>query len=153
MSILTDALDTIDISTIVTNKGWNNVKVIPFNCLPQQQAKNFPYAFIINTDPAGSPGKHWYVQFHPSRVGLTEIFDSFGRQQRSEDSSISNNFILQHPLTSVCGYYCLLFIQARLEFNMTLQEFVTLFEIDDDSLESKIRNDRLVLDLSIKHLL
>ena len=51
--------------------------------------KEYPGAYICNTDTSSEPGRHWIAFFSP-RPGILESFDSFGWNPRTYSSHIRN---------------------------------------------------------------
>lgn len=80
-----------------------------------------PGGIIVNTDDRNKPGMHWIAIFI-DRLGNGEFFDSYGLPPWV-DSHISfmkrckrwryNRIALQSLTSSVCGHYCMLFLDAR----------------------------------------
>ena len=71
---------------------------------------------IANTDTLGSPGKHWVAMYKEGN--MFEFFDSYGRKAFPNDFISTNIYaynskVLQNPLTSVCGEYCLYYLYYR----------------------------------------
>ena len=85
-------------------------------------SKEYPGAYIVNTDPSGQPGQHW-VAFYCTEPGQLEAFDSFGQNPgdysptikdwMSDDFIIVSSSILQSDDSTLCGNYCLYFILLR----------------------------------------
>ncbi len=77
-----------------------------------------PGLYVCNTDPSQQPGEHWVVMAI-SQNGRGEYFDSFGLPPQKEEFSqflkkntstwTYNNQCIQHPLSTVCGHYCVLY--------------------------------------------
>lgn len=81
--------------------------------------RNLPYGFVANTDPSWLPGKHW-VAVYVNTDEKVEFFDSFGRRPMNSSLKklcgrdyIFNERILQSPLSTVCGQYCIYFLYKR----------------------------------------
>ena len=84
--------------------------------------KEYPGAYICNTDTSSEPGRHWIAFFSPT-VGVLESFDSFGRHPGTYSSHIRDwikkdelkysQSVFQTTDSVVCGNYCILFILLR----------------------------------------
>ena len=92
--------------------------------------------YIVNTDRACNPGQHWLALFITSDE--IEYFDSYGGQplpfikNKGKDRSwIYNPLMLQSPLTSVCGQYCLYYLLHRAR-GISLQVILNEFSSDVD---------------------
>ena len=107
--------------------------------------------YIINYDNEGEPGSHW-VSVHLSPNANNEYFDSYGWIPLFDSFT---NFMhncyehnkqqLQHPLSAVCGQYCIFYIWQR-NRGLTLNEIVKLFKegkylINDITVNSAIQNE------------
>ena len=95
------------------------VGVFPADCLPR--SKEFPGAYIANTEPSNMVGQHW-VAFCCENNEV-ECFDSFGRnpgdyleyiRKRLDDEyQVVQCENLQSKDSTVCGQYCMLFILLK----------------------------------------
>jgi len=92
-----------------------------------------PVGFILNTDTANLPGKHWIaVIFLPN--GRGEVFDSFGMQPPSRlqiwinkhcvRGWTFNNAIIQNPFSTLCGLYSLHYLYCRLVLNHSALDII-----------------------------
>ena len=96
--------------------------VYPRNRLPFHVYTGRPCAFVINTDVASGPGKHWVAVWFNGKGGA-EYFDSFGLPPSSSDIKqfiVTNSFtyfynhrLLQDLTSSMCGYYVLYFVMKK----------------------------------------
>lgn len=105
-------------TTLSDNKFFKGV--FPSNhlpCLPPHRDQGF----IVNTDPCRYPGQHW-VAVVILKDSTGEYFDSFARpippSIRSYLSSHTHKYtcsskMIQHPLATSCGQYCIEFIKHR----------------------------------------
>ena len=76
---------------------------------------------IINLDESYKRGSHWVaVKFEPSKPAF--YFDSFGRyppeeiitfMERNAKSWIASDRIYQSEDSTLCGYYCILFLSCK----------------------------------------
>ena len=113
-------MDSFEINEIVLSDpttSKNFLGVFPIDKLPQQKPNcNYKTTVIINLDKSSMPGSHWVCcQLNP--VGVSEYFDSYGRQplvkiqkyllKNSKNCYIQNKDRYQPVLTSVCGIYCI----------------------------------------------
>ena len=81
-----------------------------------------PMAIIVNTDSSSKPGTHWMAVFL-FRNGGGEFFDSYGRYpvpkiERYLNKHASRGWsynlrAVQSRISTLCGAYCLLNLQAR----------------------------------------
>lgn len=138
ISIITKKeLTTLDLQTVIHRQIWRDkVKVVPYNCKPDF-VPSYPQAYICNTHNSNEEGQHWFVVFHPVFNGLTEVFDSFGRELVK--NTLFNPYSLQHPLSSVCGYYCLLYLHSRFVLKKSLSDFLNWFDTKTPSLNNDIK--------------
>lgn len=72
--------------------------------------------FVFNLDPSYKSGSHWVALVY-KKNGKHIFFDSYGWKPKlaSIKNLLQNNFSsntqqLQHPLTTVCGQWCIFFI-------------------------------------------
>ena len=82
-----------------------------------------PSGIIINLDESYKVGSHWVaVKFELKKPAI--YFDSFGRyppdaiisfMERNGKHWISSTKIYQSPYSSLCGYYCILFLLCKAE--------------------------------------
>lgn len=94
------------------------------------------HAVIVNTDVAAKPGEHWIALYSAGhREG--EYFDSFGRPPLSKAvvswcdlnffrGYIHSTVILQHPLSTSCGKFCIEFVKHRTS-GVSFQDFILDF--------------------------
>ncbi len=132
------------------------------NHLPNfSPARNRQAGFIINTDDCQKPGQHWvaiYIYFKNGNW-FGEYFDSLGQLPLPSISQwlnksctpsrwIYNSVPLQHPLSLVCGCYCVYFLYQRLLFQTPFSEIIQLLQVqrDRDTFVFKICKQ-----LSVKH--
>ena len=93
--------------------------VFPRDRLPLRVNTRRPSAYVINTDRQEGPGEHWAVVWFDGR-GRGEYFDSFGLPAVYRDiedfilrhcqSYLYNQRVLQDPLSSTCGLYCMYYV-------------------------------------------
>ena len=87
----------------------------------QLPTKEFPGAYIVNTNTSSQPGQHWVAFFTTEES--TECFDSFGENPSAYSKYIAEwlkgDFqvvqceTLQSRDSTVCGQYCIYFIIFR----------------------------------------
>lgn len=93
-------------------------------------------AIIVNTMSHTERGEHWVAFYCEDRI---EYLDSYGRppyqadyqkflRRNSTRSYIYNRYRLQSYDTSVCGHYCLTYLYCRAALDMTLNDYVQLFD-------------------------
>ena len=104
--------------------------VFPADCIPSLKAVKHDACFIVNTDPNGDPGKHWLAFYYDLDNRTLEYFDSFAFQlkkhkyvhstlsiRKLEILPVNNTDNLQSFNSSVCGFYCILYLHWRMRFN------------------------------------
>lgn len=121
------------------------------NRLPRQRI-NQASGLIVNTDVYSQPGQHWCAIYNDGK-GRIEFFDSYGRPPERNSHHIKswiheranscsfNRKQLQSNHSSVCGFYCILYLHQRLR-GISLDDFVETF--DSSNLEA---NDDYVMDV------
>ena len=106
-----------------------------------------PGVYVCNTQPSSMPGEHWIV-LCVTNDNKAEYFDSFGfppmkrefKQFLAKTSDWSyNEDAIQHPLSTVCGHYCVLYA-INFAKNRSIDEFMSMFGGD------VLENDKLVHD-------
>jgi hypothetical protein len=109
--------------------------------------------YIINTDVANGPGKHWCVGFTDNTNGTMEFFDSYGLPpvayglDRLYPRWIQvhvNSRVVQSFDTLTCGYHCLFFAYCRSR-GMGMDRIIGMYT---DDLK---RNDRMVSRFVLQH--
>jgi hypothetical protein len=78
---------------------------------------NFLCCYIVNTDPASLPGKHWVAYFHISAKSK-EFFDSYGQPPTTYflptyPKLMYNTKSFQSLTSNVCGHYCIFYLYRR----------------------------------------
>ena len=116
--------------------------------IPASLDITIPIAIIVNTevDPTKLEGEHWVAIYSEPDDHAMDYFDSFGLPptkqafyhffNRQERAWRYNKRSLQHPLSSVCGYYCLYFLLKRCR-NTTMAEITLQFganPLDNDDM-------------------
>ena len=89
---------------------------------------SFPCCYVVNTDPANLPGKHWVAYFHYSPTSH-EFFDSYGQHPTSyllptHSNLVLNTKIFQSFSSNVCGQYYIFYLYRRFH-SMSLSGIVT----------------------------
>jgi len=107
------------------------VGVFAADQLPQ---KEFPGAYVVNTDESNQPGQHW-VAFYTEK-DTTECFDSYGqnpgkysekiKEWLEETYSVVQDDRLQSSDSTVCGQYCMYFILLR-AYGYSFQDIMSSF--------------------------
>ena len=130
-------MNTRQISSMIKSKSvLKNMfgGVFSSDMLPSKPRRNKPCCYIANTAHSNSEGVHW-VCFFFDNDSPPEFFDSYGRPPQEEfkhflgpEFLYSDKFV-QHPLTSVCGQYCIFYILKRSE-GMTMERILALFKSD-----------------------
>lgn len=119
----------------------NNKLFAPYFCgiysvdnLPLRIYKSsLPAGYILNTDTANLPGKHW-IAVTILTNGRGEVFDSFGLQPPQRLQLWLNKHCLrgwrvnsahiQDPFSTHCGAYCLYFLYSRLVLNHSFDDII-----------------------------
>ena len=84
--------------------------------------KHFPTSYVANCSNADQVGSHW-IAFFQEEASVIEVFDSYGKPLEYYNSHlvdftrglklIRQVQILQQPMSTVCGHYCLYFLFNR----------------------------------------
>ena len=121
--------------------------VFPADKLPPVSKKRVN-AYIVNTDPAGEPGEHWFGiwTYH----NICEVFDSYGLPLSSYKNPtlqtwfkqwkevISSDQPLQAMDSFTCGHYVLFFLKAKAR-HASFQDFLAQWHLNN-----LVLNDRRV---------
>jgi len=100
----------------------------PLNHLPNlPPLRHRGVGFVVNTDDCQKPGEHWVAVYLYRQQGgdwFGEYFDSLGYypppsivqwlKRTCSTRWIHNSVPLQHPLSVVCGCYCVYYLYQRL---------------------------------------
>jgi len=119
--------------------------VLPYDKIPTH-VRSYPAAYIFNTDPSHLQGQHWVsVYFSEDRTAqymcslavapYGKLYDFL--KCGSYDAAF-NRVALQSPISSMCGYYCVLHLLMASR-GCELAEFLELFDKKDLS-----ANDELI---------
>lgn len=75
--------------------------------------------YIINSDPSGSPGRHWMGLYNSTPI---EFFDPTGHSAKYYDlddrlpnSYTYNKTKVQGPISVRCGEYCIYYLYLRIK--------------------------------------
>lgn len=127
-------------------KNVSHHGVYAANRLPQYV--NHPCTIVVNTDRDTSPGTHWIAIFI-DRQGYGMYFDSYGRPpfisehlaflRRNTKTWTYSRKILQNYFSTVCGYYCLVYLLFRIN-RYTHANFLQMFNTSDLN-----ENDNLIV--------
>lgn len=91
--------------------------------------------YVVNLDKSNQPGSHWIAIYVAENGEDNEYFDSYGWRPHANAlkfetfmnfSYIYQNRQLQHPVSTVCGQYCMFYIWCKCK-GKTLQQIVDLF--------------------------
>lgn len=125
-----------------------DVKITCADELPTNARKH--RFWVVNTDSCGGRGKHWVAFYFPLR-GRAEFFDSLGNSPEFYNTRFRyiltindpkyqySNSRIQSETSSVCGHYCIYFIEKRNKGSMKNI-------MHDFSVSRLHKNDRLVSD-------
>ena len=121
--------------------------VFPLDKIPNRL--KYPCSFIVNTDPSSKPGQHW-LAFYFKKDRHCIFFDSYGNSPEffklknfifKHSTSFSfNSKILQSNISSLCGYYCCLFI-LFISRGFKLVDFTACFN------DSSVLNDMTLFNI------
>ena len=110
-------------------------EVVAKDTLPEV-VSTYPSAFVCNTHDSDQPGEHW-VAMYVDEIG--DYFDPYGQKpQHAEFTNFMNkhcsqwspnDHILQSPISTVCGQYCVAFLMFRCR-NISMHAFARLFTSD-----------------------
>ena len=127
---------------------------------------SLPIAFVVNTAPLTESqlrsrshvvsGKHWVVLIlHESLKG--EYFDSFGVAPSQPDivsyfarnckTLKYNTRLLQDPLSTTCGVWCIDYVMQRMKVHLTMRKYLSSFP-GDPTLSDRLVVDRVTCGLS-----
>lgn len=124
------------------------VGVFPCDRLPKSPSKSIPSAYIVNTDPYGKPGRHWFAVW--TENGVCEIMDSYGMpltyyQAKPLEKwihqwkyNVTNSQALQSVQSNSCGHYCFFYLKAKSNGH-SLSYFLNLFSDKD-----YVNNDHII---------
>lgn len=76
-------------------------------------------AFIFNTENHDKLGQHWIAVFVPSKGGVSEYFDSFGKNAPPKFRKFLkppykyNPHQIQSHLSETCGIHCIYYLANR----------------------------------------
>lgn len=125
-------LTTTQLKQFLRGHGLHCLGVFPLDRLPMPPRRMDRYCFIVNTDPANLPGKHW-LAVYVSQRGHAEVFDSFAMLPplRLQQWLLKyckrwtyNRRFVQGPLTTLCGAYCIFFLTKRCHTNKNMHDIV-----------------------------
>ena len=110
-------------------------EVVAKDTLPEV-VSTYPSAFVRNTHDSDQPGERWVAMY------VDEIGDYFDRYGQKPQHAVFTNFmnehclqlspndhILQSPILTVCGKYCVAFLMFRGR-NFSMHAFARLFTSD-----------------------
>jgi hypothetical protein len=109
---------------------------------PDASTLILPCAYIVNTDIASDPGRHWLAITIGDNAEL-ELFDSYGLSpphyshvrllkdlsSRFGTELTYNRKRLQHAESNVCGQYCLYYLLMKQKYNLSVSAIVDRFII------------------------
>ena len=123
-------LTTIDLNQAM-KKDRDFYGVFPQNRLPIVLMPK-PFKIIVNLDESWKPGSHW-VAIYSQKHGPTVYFDSFGRpptpvietfiERNSPDGWFYTREKLQGDLSTLCGLYCIMFLNYCPRITYFLSKF------------------------------
>lgn len=125
--------------------------VYPIDHLPVlQNITRIRFGFIVNSDTANLPGKHWIaIALFPDE-GRGEVFDSFGQnppnrirawmEKNCPRGWMYNEHFIQGPFTTLCGAYCLFYLYNRLVMRYSLTYIVTRLLLPQTNPDAYVSN-------------
>ena len=99
--------------------------VMASDTLPRDPPLHPKCVYIINTDPASQPGRHWLAVYLPPGKQPVEFFDVLGHPPTYYGTAITQfvkangpDYVyqkqrLQSPEAITCGHFCLYYIMYR----------------------------------------
>lgn len=94
--------------------------VFAADMIPTKPLQKRPCAFIFNTQRQSLPGEHWIsIYFGKCSTTPTEYFDSYGLPPKDifkpflGERFIRSTVMLQHPLSSACGQWCIFYVHQK----------------------------------------
>ena len=122
-------------------------EVYAFNTLPFSHLSNIvDKYFMVNYDPDTHEGSHWVV-LHIDWKNGNEYFDSYGQppllkvfEKFLREKSLAQSKRIQHPMSIVCGQYCLFFIYMRCK-GWCMKKILSLFTSKE---EHSLINDVMI---------
>jgi hypothetical protein len=136
-------MNSQQIDKILSQILKNKFKGVKASNSPFNFSNNYPYGFVVNTDPLGKPGQHWQGIWCKDQEHV-EFFDSYGIEPKGHIKKFLEKFLhlkknktkLQDHLEISCGPYVIYFLIKR---------FLGIsFENIINSLASKKFNDSYV---------
>lgn len=123
---------------------------VPCDQLPSKPCKDKPRGYIVNTDPAELPGRHWIALW--TEGNMCEVMDSYALPLDVYQTTaplqawlkthwkdvIRNGQSLQSLFSQSCGDYALMYLKAKAR-QQSMQAFVNQF-----SKHNYVGNDHLV---------
>ena len=121
-------MDTQDIASIMRGSKATSVLdkfrgVFPLDIFMREMTRLSEGIYIFNTDPSGSPGRHWLAVYSDGEV--CEFFDSYGLPisfyslesffDKLDLTVVNPQMRLQGELSTTCGDYAVLFCLLRSE--------------------------------------
>ncbi len=138
---LENKMDTRQIASILHSCPTTNSifrGVFPLDKIKSEHGSSGIY--VCNTHPSNKPGEHWIVIVISPNGGGGEYFDSFGLPPQHQEFSdflnkntsssstwLYNHERVQHPLSTVCGHYCVLYA-LNFARNRNMEQFIALFD-------------------------
>lgn len=146
----------IQLNHLLSTNKVKTVGVYASDRLPAHIAPST--AIVVNTRPHTHRGEHWVAFYRASGSNLIEYFDSIGRppfqaeyqqflRKHLNCHCIYNHYRLQGYDTSVCGHYCLTYLNCRIIIGLkSVNDYVQLFDISkkQQSQLVNINNDSIV---------
>ena len=109
--------------------------VVAKDTLPEV-VDTYPSAFVCNTHDGDQPGEHW-IAIYVDVFG--DYFDPYGQQPEHVEFTnfmnehcsewSPNDRVLQSPISTVCGHYCIAFLMFRCR-KVSMHDFTSLFTTD-----------------------
>ena len=132
--------------------------VLSANDVLNIKIKNFPAAYIVNTEPSNKRGSHW-VCFYFAKDSYPEFFYSLGESPafydldfqtfllRNGKCFIHNVKRIQSYGSSLCGLYAVYFIWHRFmkeSFEKILGHFSDNLDKNDNIIQSEFRDKFII---------
>jgi len=135
IALHTEQLEYLLTHLVHTPRRVHALGVFPADLAPVAalcDANGVDRCMIVNTDPAARPGQHWLAFYYDAKRRQLEYFDPFGMplryyvdvfrsfqscSGRSTPVEVVKGSPLQSFDSTVCGFYCLVYLHYRAQTN------------------------------------
>lgn len=140
---LSDAeINEIMFAQVPNYKGTMAINELPKKISPDESG-------IVNYQIRAQGGTHWVAYYNTPKLNYVLYFDSFGISppsqivkflKTSKKEILYSTTSIQDPLSSLCGYYCMMFIlemEKGISFVKFLNKFNSLYPKKNESILKK----------------